>query len=100
MVHRHIHGMVVTIYTHSVTETGQGYLSHTYSSQYSDPATAASKGGESQFEDTFIPLREGGPWVLAKRRIVTTEPDGTTSTQEFRFADLAPLEIRPDQAGE
>lgn len=91
MVYRHIHGTVVTIFTHSVTETGQGYLSHTYSSRYSDPASGAPRGGESEFEDTFTPLGEGGPWVLARRRIVTTEADGHASTQEFRFEELAPL---------
>jgi hypothetical protein len=91
MVHRHIHGTVVTIFTNSVTETGEGYLSHTYSSRYSDPATGEPRGGESQFEDTFSPLKEGGPWVLTRRRIVTTESDDRPSSQEFRFEDLVPL---------
>ncbi|MFM1799779.1 MAG: hypothetical protein RLZZ117_2057 [Cyanobacteriota bacterium] len=95
MVHRHIHGTVVTIFTTSVTETGQGYLSHTYSSRYSDPATGAPRGGESRFEDTFTPLLEDGPWVLAERRIVTTAPDGGNSTQVFRFEDLQPLAPSP-----
>ena len=35
MVHRHIHGTVVTIFTESTTDTGSGYLSHT-------PATGRS----------------------------------------------------------
>jgi hypothetical protein len=39
MVHRHIHGTVVTIFTESTTDTGAGYLSHSYTSQYADPAT-------------------------------------------------------------
>jgi hypothetical protein len=95
MVHRHIHGTVVTIFTKSVTETGQGYLSHTYSSRYSDPATGAARGGESQFEDNFTPLVEGGPWVLSKREITTTAPDGSPTPQVFRFEDLAPLEPSP-----
>ena len=42
MVHRHIHGTVVTIFTTDVTHTGDGYLSHTYTSQYSDPVTGES----------------------------------------------------------
>ncbi|MFY7695865.1 MAG: DUF3386 domain-containing protein [Cyanobium sp.] len=95
MVHRHIHGTVVTIFTKSVKETGQGYLSHTYSSRYSDPATGAARGGESQFEDNFTPLVEGGPWVLSKREITTTAPDGSPTTKVFRFEDLAPLEPSP-----
>jgi hypothetical protein len=95
MVHRHIHGTVVTIFTKSVTETGKGYLSHTYSSRYSDPTTGAARGEESQFEDNFTPLVEGGPWVLTKREIITTGPDGSPSTQVFRFEDLVPLEPSP-----
>jgi hypothetical protein len=95
MVHRHIHGTVVTIFTKSVTETGKGYFSHTYSSRYSDPTTGAARGEESQFEDNFTPLAEGGPWVLTKREIITTAPDGSPSTQVFRFEDLVPLEPSP-----
>ena len=95
MVFRHIHGTVVTIFTKSITETGQGYLSHTYSSRYSDPATGAPRGGESHFQDTFIPLIEGGPWVLAKREVSTTDADGTETVQMFRFEDLVSLETAP-----
>ena len=92
MVHRHIHGTVVTIYTESTTDTGSGYLSHTYSSQYADPATGAARGGKSQFTDTFVPLTEAGPWVLSER-VVATEAHGETpaSRQVFRFEDLEPL---------
>jgi hypothetical protein len=88
MVHRHIHGTVVTIFTKSVTETGQGYLSHTYSSRYSDPATGTAKGGESVFEDSFVPLGEGGPWVLAKRVVRASSTGDDVSEQVFRFEDL------------
>ncbi|MFM9087959.1 MAG: DUF3386 family protein, partial [Cyanobium sp.] len=84
MVHRHIHGTVVTIFTKSITETGQGYLSHTYTSQYSDPATGESRGGTTHFEDTFVPLTDQGPWVLNRRLVQTTDPEGQVSQQEFR----------------
>ena len=92
MVHRHIHGTVVTIYTESTTDTGRGYLSRSYSSQYSDPATGESKGGKSQFTDTFVPLTNAGPWVLSER-VVATEAHGDTPAgrQVFRFEDLEPL---------
>ena len=93
MVHRHIHGTVVTIFTLSTTDTGSGYLSHTYTSRYSDPATGEAKGGTSTFTDTFTPLTPAGPWVLAER-VVVTEADGTeagSTSQTFRFEDLAPL---------
>jgi hypothetical protein len=97
MVHRHIHGSVVTIFTTEVLDTGAGYLSHTYSSQYSDPASGSLRGGRSSFTDTFIPLPGGGPWVLAER-VVVSEPDGAVAEegsiegrQIFRFEELSPL---------
>ncbi len=91
MVHRHIHGTVVTIFTESTTDTGSGYLSHSYSSQYADPATGASRGGKSTFTDTFVPLAGEGPWVLSER-VVETEAFGDTPAgkQVFRFEALSP----------
>lgn len=91
MVHRHIHGTVVTIHTQSVTHTGSGYLSRTYSSQYSDPASGAPRGGVSHFTDTFVPLVEGGPWVLSERVVETRDADQQQRTV-FRFEDLQPLD--------
>ena len=94
MVYRHIHGTVVTIFTNSVTQTGAGYLSHTYTSQYSDPATGAPRGGVNAFTDTFVELAEGGPWVLAERR-VESEGEGREAASKqvttYRFEDLRPL---------
>ncbi|MEB3234486.1 MAG: DUF3386 domain-containing protein [Cyanobacteriota bacterium] len=92
MVHRHIHGTVVTIFTESVTDTGSGYLSQRYSSQYADPASGTARGGKSLFHDTFVPLGEGGPWVLSER-VVESEAHGDTPAcrQVFRFADLQAL---------
>jgi len=92
MVHRHIHGTVVTIFTEAVTHTGTGYLSHTYSSRYADPATGEPKGGLSRFTDTFVPLLEGGPWVLSERVVETDAfADTPASRQVFRFEALEPL---------
>ena len=92
MVHRHIHGTVVTIYTETVTDTGAGYLSRSYTSQYADPASGAPRGGVNRFTDTFVPLGEAGPWVLAER-LVESEAHGDTpaSRQRFRFEALEPL---------
>lgn len=93
MVYRHIHGTVVTIFTNSVTQTGAGYLSHTYTSQYSDPATGAPRGGVNAFTDTFVELADGGPWVLAERR-VESEGEGEAASKQvttYRFEDLRPL---------
>ena len=90
MVHRHIHGTVVTIETESVTDTGLGYLSHRYSSRYSDPATGAARGGRQSFTDTFVPLEPQGPWVLGER-VIETESETGPESQVFRFLDLSPL---------
>eukprot|EP00457_Paulinella_chromatophora_P000529 gb/GEZN01000529.1/.p1 GENE.gb/GEZN01000529.1/~~gb/GEZN01000529.1/.p1 ORF type:complete len:860 (-),score=82.54 gb/GEZN01000529.1/:1645-4200(-) len=90
MVYRHIHGTVVTIFTIAVTDTGAGYMSKSYTSQYTDPATNQPKGGLSKFTDTFVPLTPGGPWVLSKRVV---EADG--ASQVFRFESLSPRTVSP-----
>ena len=92
MVHRHIHGTVVTIFTTAVTDTGSGYLSHTYTSQYADPATGEARGGRSSFQDTFVPLSDNGPWVLQERAINTeAHGDQPAGSQTFRFENLEAL---------
>ncbi|MCP9840308.1 DUF3386 domain-containing protein [Synechococcus sp. J7-Johnson] len=92
MVHRHIHGTVVTIFTESTTDTGAGYLSRSYTSQYADPATGAAKSGKSRFTDTFVPLGGSGSWVLAERVIDTDASEGQPAArQTFRFEALEPL---------
>jgi hypothetical protein len=88
MVHRHIHGTVVTIHTEEVTETGSGYLSRRYTSRYSDPASGEPKGPEQHFVDSFVPLSDGGPWVLQERLIST---DDGADAVSFRFLELEPL---------
>ena len=92
MVHRHIHGTVVTIFTTAVTDTGAGYLSKSYTSQYADPASGEARGGRSSFTDTFVPLEGNGPWVL-QQRVIATEAHGETpaGSQTFRFEDLQAL---------
>ena len=91
MVHRHIHGTVVTIHTGSTTDTGSGYLSRDYTSQYSDPASGEARGASSRFEDTFVPLGEKGSWVLARRAISSKDSDGQDTLQVFEFNDLVAL---------
>ncbi|MEB3199968.1 MAG: DUF3386 domain-containing protein [Synechococcaceae cyanobacterium] len=92
MVHRHIHGTVVTIFTESVTDTGHGYLSRTYTSQYSDPASGEPRGGRNRFTDTFVPLAGDGPWVLSERVVESeAEADTPAGSQRFRFEELQPL---------
>ena len=89
MVHRHIHGQVVTIHTEAVTETGAGYLSRHYRSRYSDPRSGEPLGPEQRFSDVFAPLPTGH-WTLQERLI---RSDGAEQT--FRFLALEPLATSP-----
>lgn len=88
MVHRHIHGVVVTIHTFSSHDTGAGYLSHRYDSVYHDPKTGEQKGGRSVFEDTYQQV--GDYVILSERKVQTETPDGTDE-QVFRFSNLTLL---------
>ncbi|MEM9447335.1 MAG: DUF3386 domain-containing protein [Cyanobacteria bacterium P01_E01_bin.6] len=92
MVHRHIHGVVVTINTFSSHDTGEGYLSHRYDSVYHDPNTGEQKGGKSVFEDEYEKV---GDYVILTRRHIETETDGTVSSQEFIFSNIALLAAEP-----
>lgn len=85
MVHRHIHGVVVTIYTFSSHDTGNGYLSHEYDSVYHDPKTGEQKGGRSTFKDEYEKI---GDYFILNRRLITTDTNGTISTQEFIFSNI------------
>jgi hypothetical protein len=84
-VHRHIHGIVVTIDTFSSHETGAGYLSHRYDSIYADPATGEVKGGKVVFEDNY---QQVGGYQLLSQRIITTEENGQPRTTEFNFSNI------------
>ncbi|MDY6781879.1 MAG: DUF3386 domain-containing protein [Cyanobacteriota bacterium] len=89
MVHRHIHGVVVTIHTFSSHDTGEGYLSHRYDSVYHDPKTGEAKGGKSEFEDNYEKV--GDYHILTSRRIATEE-NGKTVVHEFGFSNVKLLE--------
>lgn len=82
MVHRHIHGVVVTINTFSSYDTGSGYLSHTYDSVYHDPKTGELKQGRCEFTDDYTQV--GNYTVLAKRTV--TSADGPD--MEIAFSNI------------
>lgn len=88
MVHRHIHGVVVTIHTFSSHQTGEGYLSHRYDSVYHDASTGEPKGS-SEFEDLYEQV--GNYWILTQRRI-TSPADGQPVTREFTFSNVKLLQ--------
>ena len=89
MVKRHIHGNLITIYTTQILDTGIGYLSKTYNSQYFDPITKDPKGPTSYFNDEFVPLTKEGPWVLSKREIsLKSFEDIDTSKKVYTFTNM------------
>lgn len=85
MVHRQIHGTVVTIHTFSSHDTGEGYLSHKYDSVYHDPTTGEQKGGRSTFEDNYEKV---GDYVILTERKIQTETETGTTEQIFRFSNI------------
>ncbi|MFE4107270.1 DUF3386 domain-containing protein [Almyronema epifaneia] len=85
MVHRHIHGVVVTIHTFSSHQTGAGYLSHRYDSVYHDPQSGEQKGGKSVFEDEYEKV--GDYFILSRRQVVTETETGSVA-QDYRFTNI------------
>ena len=89
LVHRQIHGVVITINTFSSHDTGEGYLSHRYDSVYHDPKTGEQRGGKSNFEDEY---QKVGKYTILSRRHISTETGGKTSVQEFIFSNIQLLD--------
>ena len=92
MVYRNIHGSLINIYTKETMETGKGYLSTKYTSQYFDPLSNSPKSGKCFFIDKFMTLGEDGAWVLASRHIEKESFDSSPPcTQKFLFKNLNQL---------
>ncbi|MGG6293084.1 DUF3386 domain-containing protein [Leptolyngbya sp. AN02str] len=89
LVHRHIHGVVVTINTFTTHDTPEGYLSHTYDSVYHDPTTGEQKGGVSQFDDQYTKV---GDYYVLTQRTITTEFHGKNHVNDFNFSNIALLQ--------
>jgi hypothetical protein len=87
-VHRHIHGIVVTINTFASQDTGEGYLPMHYDSIYHDPQTGEKKSEQIQFEDAY---EKAGNYFVLSHRIIRTEIAGEPHTQEYVFSNLQPL---------
>jgi Protein of unknown function (DUF3386) len=90
-VHRHIHGIMVTIDTFSSHDTGAGYLSHRYDSIYADPKTGEIKSGKIVFEDNY---QKVGNYQILSQRIIQAEENGQPTTTEFNFTNI---ELLPDR---
>ena len=84
-VHRHIHGIMVTIDTFSSHDTGAGYLSHRYVSIYADPVTGEIKSGKIVFEDNY---QKVGDYQILSQRIIEAVEDGKPVTTEFNFSNI------------
>jgi hypothetical protein len=82
LVHRHIHGVVVTINTFSTFDTGEGYLSHTYDSVYHDPQTGKQTKGRSEFTDEYEKV---GAYFVLNRRQIQSEQEPNV---EIRFENI------------
>ncbi len=88
-VHRHIHGKIIVIHTQTIFDTGSGYLSQSYSSQFYDPLTHQIISPKNKFIDNYILLFQSNVWVLSKRVIVSEAFSGEPSLkQEFNFTNL------------
>jgi Protein of unknown function (DUF3386) len=94
-VHRHLHGIMVTIDTFSSHDTGAGYLSHRYDSVYADPATGEIKSGKIVFEDNY---QKVGNYQILSQRIVESVADGQPVTTEFNFTNIELLADRVEAA--
>lgn len=90
-VHRHIHGVLVTIDTFSSHDTGAGYLSHRYDSVYTDPATGEIKSDKIVFEDNY---QEVGGFQILSQRIIQAVENGRPITTEFKFSNIQLLTDR------
>ena len=84
-VHRHIHGIMVTIDTFSSHDTGAGYLSHRYDSIYADPVTGEIKSGKIVFEDNY---QKVGDYQILTQRLIEAVEEGKTVTTEFNFTNI------------
>jgi hypothetical protein len=84
MVHRHIHGIVVTIDTQSSHQTPEGYLSHQYHSIYRDPQTGEVKN-ESNYTDNYTQV---GKYHILTDRTITSLLDNPPRTITFQFSDI------------
>ncbi len=88
-VHRHIHGVVVTIDTFSSHDTGEGYLSHRYDSIYHDPKTGELKAGKRDFEDNYDKVAN---YYILTSRVIKGEENGQPITKEFGFSNIKLLQ--------
>jgi hypothetical protein len=84
-VHRHLHGVMVTIDTFSSHDTGEGYLSHRYDSVYANPETGEITSDKIVFEDNY---QKVGNFQILRQRIIEGVENGQPTTTEFNFTEI------------
>jgi Protein of unknown function (DUF3386) len=84
-VHRHLHGVMVTIDTFSSHDTGEGYLSHRYDSVYANPETGEITSDKIVFEDNY---QKVGNFQILSQRIIEAVENGQPTTTEFNFTNI------------
>ena len=85
MVNRHMHGSLINILTKEIKDTGKGYLSISYNSQYFDPVSKLPRFGKCFYEDKFVSLGIQEQWVLESRSIQKFDLKGIDSENEMFF---------------
>jgi hypothetical protein len=86
MVHRHIHGMVVTIHVFSTFDTGKGYLPVDYESFYTNPNKAESNSPIQRHHDEYAPF--GDYFILKARQVRSDDP---SQTKDFQLTEITLL---------
>lgn len=89
MVHRHIHGKLINVLTQEVFNTGNGYLSKKYTSQYLDPLSSKPISEKLFFVDKYTQFFLKGPYVLSERSICNKDDiENSSNYQIFSFYNL------------
>ncbi|MBD2151629.1 DUF3386 domain-containing protein [Pseudanabaena sp. FACHB-1277] len=83
MVHRHIHGTVVTINVLSTFDTGKGYLPMDYDSTYAKPNDPSYISPVQHHHDDYAPF---GDYFIMTARTVTC--DDAAQSFEFQLSDI------------
>ncbi len=92
MVHRHIHGKLIQIHTDEIIDTGKGYLSKSYTSQYLDPISHKAVSIKNIFTDTFVNFEDQNIWVLSERKIQSCVPNPNSNDLKiYRFNSFSAL---------
>ena len=83
-VSRPVHGMHFEIETRTVFDTGSGYVPTATDAEFFKNGALIKR---MSYADTYETV--GGYPLLAKQVLEATDPDGTTTTTEIRFSNLA-----------